>query len=183
MSGLQFFGEEDDDEVILDQDQAETAFDQIVGAIEDIVVDDRFQDLQTDLLEKHFHHFDVSTRVVILKKCNHTYKYNICQTMWIKITLLSKSSEENKLIYTDIFNEYTVEIEKYIEAALVQVYFYCVSAIFIDIKLQKMPNFHMDAFLEELNGRRNELDGDIFEMLYTLSGDQAVIYLFLEMGD
>ena len=66
MSGLQFFGEEDDDEVILD-DQAETAFDQIVGAIEDIVVDDRFQDLQTDLLEKHFHHFDVSTRVVILK--------------------------------------------------------------------------------------------------------------------
>ena len=70
MSGLQFFGEEDDDEVILD-DQAETAFDQIVGAIEDIVVDDRFQDLQTDLLEKHFHHFDVSTRVVILKKCNH----------------------------------------------------------------------------------------------------------------
>ena len=46
-----------------------------------------------------------------------------------------------------------------------------------------MPNFHMDAFLEELNGRRNELDGDIFEMLYTLSGDPAVIYLFLEMGD
>ena len=46
-----------------------------------------------------------------------------------------------------------------------------------------MPNFHMDAFLEELNGRRNELDGDIFEMLYTLSGDQAVIYLFLGMGD
>lgn len=41
--------------------QAETAFDQIVGAIEDIVIDDRFQDLQTDLLEKHFHHFDVST--------------------------------------------------------------------------------------------------------------------------
>ena len=103
--------------------------------------------------------------------------------MWIKITLLSKSSEENKLIYTDIFNEYTVEIEKYIEAALVQVYFYCVNVIFIDIKLQKMPNFHMDAFLEELNGRRNELDGDIFEMLYTLSGDQAVIYLFLGMGD
>ena len=72
MSGLQFFGEEDDDEVILDPDQAETAFDQIVGAIEDIVVDDRFQDLQTDLLEKHFHHFDVSIRVLILKKCTYT---------------------------------------------------------------------------------------------------------------
>ena len=33
-----------------------------------------------------------------------------------------------------------------------------------------MPNFHMDIFLEELNERRNELEGDIFEMLYTLSG-------------
>ena len=39
----------------------ETTFDQIVGAIEDIVIDDQFQDLQTELLEKHFHHFDVST--------------------------------------------------------------------------------------------------------------------------
>ena len=31
----------------------------------------------------------------------------------------------------------------------------------------------MDIFLEELKEKRNELDGDIFEMLYTLSGDQA----------
>ena len=42
--------------------------------------------------------------------------------MWIFITFFFQNSEENKLIYTDIFNEYTVEIEKYIEAALVQVY-------------------------------------------------------------
>ena len=31
----------------------------------------------------------------------------------------------------------------------------------------------MDVFLEELNEKRNELDGDIFEMLYTLSGAQV----------
>ena len=43
--------------------------------------------------------------------------------MWIQIASIFQNSEENKLIYTDIFNEYTVEIEKYIEAALVQVYF------------------------------------------------------------
>ena len=48
--------------------QVETAFDQIVGAIEDIVIDDRFQDLQTELLEKHFHHFDVSIQDVFLMK-------------------------------------------------------------------------------------------------------------------
>merc|ERR1719266_2094511 len=112
--------------------QVENAFDQIVGAIEDIVIDDQFQDLQTELLEKHFHHFD--------------------------------SSEENKLIYTDIFNEYTVEIEKYIETAL----------------LQKVPDFHMDTFLEELNEKRNELDGDVFEMLYTLSDFMAFKELFVD---
>ena len=54
----------------------ETTFDQIVGAIEDIVIDDQFQDLQTELLEKHFHHFDVSTekkhitQTSIFKKLN-----------------------------------------------------------------------------------------------------------------
>ena len=32
----------------------------------------------------------------------------------------------------------------------------------------------MDVFLEELNEKRNELDGDIFEMLYTLSGAQSL---------
>ena len=37
--------------------------------------------------------------------------------------------------------------------------------------LQKVPDFHMDTFLEELNEKRNELDGDVFEMLYTLSGE------------
>ena len=31
----------------------------------------------------------------------------------------------------------------------------------------------MDTFLEELNEKRNELDGDVFEMLYTLSGEQT----------
>ena len=53
--------------------QAETAFDRIVGAIEDIVIDDRFQDLQTDLLEKHFHHFDVSCYYKEMKTCHHRY--------------------------------------------------------------------------------------------------------------
>ena len=48
--------------------QVETTFDQIVGAIEDIVIDDQFQDLQTELLEKHFHHFDVSTEKNTLHK-------------------------------------------------------------------------------------------------------------------
>ena len=67
--------------------QVETAFDQIVGAIEDIVIDDRFQDLQTELLEKHFHHFDVSIQDVFLMKWKHI-AIDVC----IKI-IFSSSSE------------------------------------------------------------------------------------------
>ena len=47
-----------DDEVIIENENS-SVFDEIVGAIEDIVVDEKFQDLQTEILEKYFHHFDV----------------------------------------------------------------------------------------------------------------------------
>ena len=33
-----------------------------------------------------------------------------------------------------------------------------------------MPDFHMTEFLSELEEKREELDGDVFDMLYTLSG-------------
>lgn len=104
--GLNFqehFGDED----ILVDSQPETVFDQIVGAIEDIVIDDGFQELQNDILEKYFHHFDVGILTVYF---------------YVKIkAIVFQSSEENKLIYTNIYNEYTAEIEKYIETELVQV--------------------------------------------------------------
>lgn len=48
------------DEEFFVESQPETVFDQTVGAIEDIVIGEGFQELQSDLLEKHFHHFDVS---------------------------------------------------------------------------------------------------------------------------
>ena len=34
-------------------------FDQIIGAIEDIAISDDFQALQNNLLETHYHHFEV----------------------------------------------------------------------------------------------------------------------------
>ncbi|XP_053843358.1 ADP-ribosylation factor-like protein 2-binding protein isoform X3 [Vidua macroura] len=49
-------------------------FDAVVGYLEDIIMDDDFQLIQRNFLEKHYQEFD--------------------------------DSEENKLIYTDIFNEY-----------------------------------------------------------------------------
>merc|ERR1712226_1544377 len=110
----------------------ETDFDRIVGAIEDIIIEDGFQDLQNNMLEKYFHHFD--------------------------------NSEENKLIYTDIYNEYTTQIEKHIEAELVQ----------------KIPDFKMDEFLAQLKDMHEELEGDVFEMLFTLSDFLAFKDLFVD---
>uniref|UniRef100_A0A8D2N4Q5 ADP-ribosylation factor-like protein 2-binding protein n=1 Tax=Zonotrichia albicollis TaxID=44394 RepID=A0A8D2N4Q5_ZONAL len=61
-------------------------FDAVVGYLEDIIMDDDFQLIQRNFLEKHYQEFD--------------------------------DSEENKLIYTDIFNEYISLVEKYIEEKL-----------------------------------------------------------------
>ena len=53
------FADVTDEEVFADS-HSETVFDMIVGAIEDIIIEDGFQDLQNNMLEKYFHHFDVS---------------------------------------------------------------------------------------------------------------------------
>jgi len=57
------------------------------------------------------------------------------------------------LIYTEIYQVYTTEIENYIEAKL----------------SQRFANFSMDRFLTQLSERKDTLDGDIFELLYSLS--------------
>ena len=48
-----------DNEEIFLEDGHKSMFDEIVGAIEDIVVDDKFQTLQSNILEKYYCHFDV----------------------------------------------------------------------------------------------------------------------------
>ena len=71
--------------------------------------------------------------------------------------------EENKLIYTTVFEEYTEAIERLIEGELER----------------RITGFDMGAFLEELAGRREELDGDVFEMLFTLTDFAAFKDLFV----
>jgi len=57
--------------------------------------------------------------------------------------------EENKLIYTDVFNRYTQMIELYLESKL---------------KI-RIPTFKMDQFVEDLRRRKHSLDGEVFEIL------------------
>ncbi|KAL1124171.1 hypothetical protein AAG570_001941, partial [Ranatra chinensis] len=72
--------------------------------------------------------------------------------------------EENKLCYTGIFQEYISLIENYIESKL----------------KASLPNFNMEEFYEELKKRKTELDGEVFEMLFTLSDFLAFKELLLD---
>ncbi|CAF0720357.1 unnamed protein product [Brachionus calyciflorus] len=62
-----------------------------------------------------------------------------------------EDSEENKLIYTTIHKEYINLVEKYLETQL----------------KKRIENFSMDQYMNELMSRRDELDGEIFEILLT----------------
>uniref|UniRef100_A0A8C5TZC2 ADP-ribosylation factor-like protein 2-binding protein n=1 Tax=Malurus cyaneus samueli TaxID=2593467 RepID=A0A8C5TZC2_9PASS len=107
-------------------------FDLVVGYLEDIIMDDDFQLIQRNFLEKHYHEFD--------------------------------DSEENKLIYTDIFNEYISLIEKYIEEKL----------------LDRIRGFDMVAFTVSLQQHKDEMPGDIFDLLLTFTDFLAFKEMFLE---
>ncbi|KAM9623967.1 ADP-ribosylation factor-like protein 2-binding protein isoform 2-T5 [Morphnus guianensis] len=73
-------------------------------------------------------------------------------------------SEENKLIYTSIFNEYISLVEKYIEEKL----------------LDRIPGFNMTAFTMSLQQHKDEIAGDIFDMLLTFTDFLAFKEMFLD---
>lgn len=60
-----------------------------------------------------------------------------------------EDTEENKLVYTEIFEQYTRMIEGYAEQRLAA----------------EIPGFKMDAWLEELAERQGEVDGDLLDTL------------------
>lgn len=75
-----------------------------------------------------------------------------------------EDTEENKLIYTPIFNEYISLVEKYIEEQL----------------LERIPGFNMAAFTTTLQHHKDEVAGDIFDMLLTFTDFLAFKEMFLD---
>uniref|UniRef100_A0AAY4DHV5 ADP-ribosylation factor-like protein 2-binding protein n=1 Tax=Denticeps clupeoides TaxID=299321 RepID=A0AAY4DHV5_9TELE len=104
---------------------ADAEFDAVVGNIEDIIMEDDFQQLQQSFMEKYYQEFE--------------------------------DTEENKLIYTAIFNEYIELLEKYLEQQL----------------LERIPGFSMSAFIQSLQQHKEEVSGDIFDMLLTFTDFMA----------
>ncbi|KAK1163623.1 ADP-ribosylation factor-like protein 2-binding protein [Acipenser oxyrinchus oxyrinchus] len=75
-----------------------------------------------------------------------------------------EDSEENKLSYTPIFNEHIDLLEKYIEQQLIE----------------RMPGFSMSAFTTSLQQHKDEIAGDIFDMLLTFTDFLAFKEMFLD---
>ncbi|KAJ3655688.1 hypothetical protein Zmor_014809 [Zophobas morio] len=113
-------------------DDSEKYFAQVIGCIEDILLDDSFLKLHKSFMENHWKEFE--------------------------------DTEENKLIYTDIFRKYIETIEKYIETQL----------------KKAIPHFNMLEFEYELRKRQNELNGEIFEILSTFTDFMSFKEKFLD---
>uniref|UniRef100_A0A8D0XR17 ADP-ribosylation factor-like protein 2-binding protein n=1 Tax=Sus scrofa TaxID=9823 RepID=A0A8D0XR17_PIG len=111
---------------------SDAEFDAVVGYLEDIIMDDEFQLLQRNFMDKYYQEFE--------------------------------DTEENKLIYTPIFNEYISLVEKYIEEQL----------------LERIPGFNMAAFTTTLQHHKDEVAGDIFDMLLTFTDFLAFKEMFLD---
>ncbi|XP_058812465.1 ADP-ribosylation factor-like protein 2-binding protein isoform X2 [Topomyia yanbarensis] len=66
---------------------------------------------------------------------------------------LFESDDENKIVYTEIYQKYTNLVETYI----------------VENLNEKMSFFDMDRFALELENKKSQVDGEIFELLYTLT--------------
>lgn len=73
-------------------------------------------------------------------------------------------TEENKLVYMDIFKEYTDVVEKYIENYL----------------KKNIEDFSMESFISQLQDRKDDLDGEVFEILFTFSDFLVFKEMFLD---
>ncbi|XP_033754146.1 ADP-ribosylation factor-like protein 2-binding protein isoform X1 [Pecten maximus] len=129
---MDFSFHEDEDLAVSSSSAVDTKFDETIGHVEDIIMDDDFQRIQTEFLEKYYQEFD--------------------------------DSEENKFIYTDIHREYVQLIETHLNDELTK----------------RMPGFSMGEFTHQIMERKNELEGEIFEMLLTFSDFMVFKEMFLD---
>ena len=96
-------------------------FDAFVGTLQEIVINEEFENLQNSFFKKYCSHFE--------------------------------NTEENKLIYMDIFKQYKDTIENYIEEQL--------SAL--------IPDFDMEEYAKVLPDRKEEIDDQLLELLISFS--------------
>lgn len=129
---VEIFEMDEENLAISSSSAAEADFDAVVGCIEDIIMEDEFQQLQQSFMEKYYSQFD--------------------------------DSDENKLTYTPIFNEYVNLLEKHLEQQLTE----------------RIPDFDMNTFIQLLMKNKEEVPADIFDMLLSFTDFMAFKEMFLD---
>ncbi|XP_076803313.1 ADP-ribosylation factor-like protein 2-binding protein [Clavelina lepadiformis] len=81
-----------------------------------------------------------------------------------KYYLQFEDTEENKFIYTDIFQEYGAIIERYLEEQL----------------RLRIPEFSMSKFASSLQAHKDEITDEIFDMFITFTDFIAFKEMFLD---
>ncbi|XP_051513278.1 ADP-ribosylation factor-like protein 2-binding protein isoform X2 [Myxocyprinus asiaticus] len=141
---------EEEDFAVSKSSDADAKFDMVIGNIEDIIMDSPNYNNrcgQTDAIflpEDEFQHLQ--------------------QSFMEKYYLEFDESEENKLSYTPIFNEYIEILEKHLEQQLIE----------------RIPGFNMDAFTHSLKQHKDEVSGDILDMLLTFTDFMAFKEMFTD---
>ncbi|KAG2487147.1 hypothetical protein HYH03_014260 [Edaphochlamys debaryana] len=100
-------------------------FQAIVGALEDVLVDEEFEELREGFCRENCQHFE--------------------------------DTDENKLIYTDIFSKYTSLVENTIERKLTTA----------------VPGFSMAEFMTLLETHKDSLMSEVFDLLLSLADFEA----------
>ena len=96
-------------------------FDSFVGSLQEIVIDEEFEMLQTSFFQNNWMHFE--------------------------------NTEENKLIYMEIFKKYKETIENFIEERLIEM----------------IDGFNMDDYAGLLPDRKDEIDDQLLELMISFA--------------
>lgn len=89
---------------------------------------------------------------------------NLQQRFLEKYWTVFEPEEDNKLVYTDIFNEYNKAVETYIVNYLQKI----------------IPQFSINTLLNQLNEKQANLEGEVFEVLSTITDFLAFKEMFLD---
>ncbi|XP_024882341.1 ADP-ribosylation factor-like protein 2-binding protein isoform X1 [Temnothorax curvispinosus] len=124
-----------EDEKRISRSEEDRSFDEVIGHIEDLLL---------------------GTKLFYGKALQHKF----LEKYWD----VFEPVEDNKLVYTDIFNEYNKAVEAYI----------------VDYLKNVMPQFTVDTLLHQLNEKQTELEGEVFEVLSTITDFLAFKEMFLD---
>uniref|UniRef100_H3H109 ADP-ribosylation factor-like protein 2-binding protein n=1 Tax=Phytophthora ramorum TaxID=164328 RepID=H3H109_PHYRM len=167
------FDEEVFDNDVGEENTEEAMFDEMIGVLQDILIDPDFVDMQSEFCRNNCGSILMVLAVMLLGQAD---SFALC-----RIAEIFDNVSENKLIYMDIFQQYTDLIETFIERRLheklevtnstnneqVRSFFLTNSAFtFVIVDLQY---FSMDELCNQIQEHEDEIPLDVIDVLLSSS--------------